>query len=82
METVVLRAFYDWVRRAAAQPSFASVFQDLFHVFAIHTLRSQAADFVRVSIEGKRPFSSTYRTNLVETADGGSNLSMGNVHPA
>ncbi len=48
VETFVLRAFYDGVRTASEHKPFALIFEQLFHVFAIHTLRNQATDFIRV----------------------------------
>jgi hypothetical protein len=45
----MLRAFYDGVRQASEHKSFALIFEQLFHVFAIHTLRNQATDFIRVN---------------------------------
>ena len=48
METFILRAFYDGVRKASEYKSFALIFEQLFHVFAIHTLRNEAIDFIRV----------------------------------
>ncbi|UJR27411.1 hypothetical protein I4U23_008701 [Adineta vaga] len=50
IETFVLRAFYDGVRKASEHKQFASVFEQLFHVFAIHTLRNAAADFIRLKL--------------------------------
>ncbi|CAF0966451.1 unnamed protein product, partial [Rotaria sordida] len=50
VETFILRAFYDGVRKAAEHQSFALVFEQLFHVFAIHTLRNQATDFIRLKL--------------------------------
>jgi hypothetical protein len=41
---------YDGVRRASEHnSSFGVVFEQLFHVFAIHTLKNQATDFIRVN---------------------------------
>ncbi len=48
VESFILRAFYDGVRKASEYQSFALIFEQLFHVFAIHTLRNQATDFIRV----------------------------------
>ncbi|CAF0812925.1 unnamed protein product [Adineta steineri] len=50
IETVVLRAFYDGVRKASEHKSFGPVFEQLFHVFAIHTLRNSATDFIRLKL--------------------------------
>ncbi|CAM4852807.1 unnamed protein product [Rotaria socialis] len=50
IETFVLRALYDGVRKALGHNSLALVFEQLFHVFAIHTLRNQAADFIRLKL--------------------------------
>ncbi len=55
VETFILRAFYDGVRQASEYKSFAVVFEQLFHVFAIHTLRNQATDFIRVRNKIKIP---------------------------
>ena len=49
---------YDGVRRASEHKSFGIIFEQLFHVFAIHTLRNQAIDFIRVNrnkFNSKRP---------------------------
>jgi hypothetical protein len=48
VETFILRAFYHGVRKASEHKSLALIFEQLFHVFAIHTLRNATADFVRV----------------------------------
>lgn len=48
VETFVVRAFYEGVLKASAHSSLAPVFEQLFQVFAIHTIRNQALDFIRV----------------------------------
>ncbi|CAF5067583.1 unnamed protein product [Rotaria sp. Silwood1] len=50
VETFILRALYDAVHKASEQQSFALVFEQIFHVFAIHTLRNQATDFIRLKL--------------------------------
>jgi acyl-CoA oxidase len=50
VETFIVRAFYDGVRQASEHRPFTSVFEQLFHVFAIHTLRNQATDFIRLKL--------------------------------
>jgi len=50
VETFILRAFLDGVRRASTHQAFAAIFEQLFHVFAIFTLRNQAADFIRLKL--------------------------------
>ena len=50
METFLMRAFYDQVNKAAQHPSISLIFEQLFYVFAIHTLRNESADFIRVII--------------------------------
>ncbi len=50
METFLLRAFYEQVSKATQHPSIALIFEQLFYVFAIHTLRNESADFIRVYI--------------------------------
>jgi hypothetical protein len=50
METFLIRAFYEKVTKAAQHPSIVTILEQLFYVyvFAIHTLRNQSADFIRV----------------------------------
>jgi len=50
METFLMRAFYEQVNKAAQHPSISLILEQLFYVFAIHTLRNESADFIRVSI--------------------------------
>ena len=48
METFFMRAFYEQVVKAAQHPSLSLIFEQLFSVYAIHTLRNESADFIRV----------------------------------
>ncbi|CAF2817046.1 unnamed protein product [Rotaria sp. Silwood2] len=50
VETFIIRALYDGVHKASEHQSLALVFEQLFHVFAIHTLRNQAIDFIRLKL--------------------------------
>jgi hypothetical protein len=38
------------VTKATQHPSIGSIFEQLFCVFAIHTLRNESADFIQVRI--------------------------------
>jgi hypothetical protein len=50
METFLMRAFYEQVVKATQHPSIVLILEQLFYVFAIHTLRNESADFIRVSL--------------------------------
>ncbi len=50
METFLMRALYEQLDKATHHPSISSILEQLFYVFAIHTLRNESADFIRVSI--------------------------------
>ena len=50
MESFLMRAFYEQVGKATQHPSISLIFEQLFYVFAIHTLRNESADFIRVSM--------------------------------
>lgn len=43
-----MRAFYEQVNRASQHPSISLVLEQLFYVFAIHTLYNESTDFIRV----------------------------------
>ncbi len=45
-----MRAFYEQVDKATQHPSISLILEQLFYVFAIHTLRTESADFIRVNI--------------------------------
>ena len=45
-----MRAFYEQIGKATQHQSMSLILEQLFHVFAIHTLRNESADFIRVSI--------------------------------
>ncbi|CAF1253259.1 unnamed protein product [Rotaria sordida] len=50
METYLMRAFYEQVNKASQHPSISSILEQLFYVFAIHTLRNESADFIRFKL--------------------------------
>jgi hypothetical protein len=50
METFLMRAFYEQVDKATQHPSISLILEQLFYVFAIHTLRNESADFIRVGL--------------------------------
>lgn len=50
VETYVLRALFDHVRRSSDHASLNPVFEQLFHVFAIYTLKNSAMDFIRLNL--------------------------------
>ncbi|CAF1500184.1 unnamed protein product [Adineta ricciae] len=50
METFIIRAFYDQVQNARQHVSIALVLEQLFYVYAIHTLRNTSTDFVRLKL--------------------------------
>ncbi len=48
METFLMRAFYEQVTKATQHPSILLILEQLFYVFAIHTLRNESEDYSRV----------------------------------
>ncbi|UJR20018.1 hypothetical protein I4U23_023152 [Adineta vaga] len=50
METFIMRAFYEQVKKAPQYSSIASVLEQLFYVYAIHTLRNESTDFIRLRL--------------------------------
>lgn len=50
VETFVLRALLDYVRKSSEHTSIAPIFEQLFHVFAIYTLKNSAMDFIHLNL--------------------------------
>ncbi|UJR20063.1 hypothetical protein I4U23_023196 [Adineta vaga] len=50
METFLLRSFYEQVNKTAQHPTFSLILEQLFYVFAIHTLCNQTKDFIRFKL--------------------------------
>ncbi|CAF0733727.1 unnamed protein product [Adineta steineri] len=50
MESFLIRSFYEQVNKADQHPSISFVLQQLFYVFAIHTLRNESIDFIRLKL--------------------------------
>lgn len=49
METFLMRAFYEHINKSIQHISISLILEQLFSVFAIHTLRNESVDFIRVS---------------------------------
>nr|BAK02006.1 predicted protein [Hordeum vulgare subsp. vulgare] len=50
METYIMRSFLEQVNKAAHHPKFSVILEQLFYVFAIHTLRNESKDFIRLNL--------------------------------
>ncbi|CAF4289872.1 unnamed protein product [Adineta steineri] len=50
METFFIRAFYEQVGKASQHSTIALALEQLFYVFAIHTLCNQSTDFIRLKL--------------------------------
>lgn len=77
MEIFLLRAFYEYIGKAAGDASISLILERLFYVFAITTLRNECADFIRVNIFAFQIYLQFFMClfcTTVQTADRRSNL--------